>query len=407
MRERTLTAARLEKLENYSRRAAKMKHIKWESRNSRKDDNHEQNSDLFVVKQVKPEDLKSIAKKSALATVIEQSKNMPLNPYTEFARFDGTGQIDIPTRKYKIFLTMLPEDQRNYPINVCCVASAKIQELIGLILLKFSITYSGKYEFRPATDYGLYITEEDGEVDCDFPQLDPKECIAKFGFVYLGLVEHKEPPREIICERLVETSTSPSSSRGKIRTTSSSKAEESKQIKNDLIMDTHHKAMEAPLYKSYKVFLVNKLWLFNIEVHLGISSEKIEIDPIHHKNSKLQLVKQTPVCHSIDSIASCEETETKGSKGAFRVVYSNDFSTSSGDRMFQYSHSSVNLSSTLQSSPSFKHYDFEADKNVAEEIVQKINFILNLRSSYSRKEYLAAKERKQLGKKKSFKYLKS
>lgn len=56
---------------------------------------------------------------------------------------------------------------------------------------------------------------------------------------------------------------------------------------------------------------------------------------------------------------------------------------------------SASLSPTLQSSASFKHYDFEADHNTAEEIVQKINLILVLRSSTSRKEYLAAKERKQ------------
>lgn len=37
----------------------------------------------------------------------------------------------------------------------------------------------------------MYITEEDGEVDRDFPALDSKECVAKFGFTCLGLVEHK------------------------------------------------------------------------------------------------------------------------------------------------------------------------------------------------------------------------
>lgn len=32
------------------------------------------------------------------------------------------------------------------------------------------------------TKYGLYLTEDDGEVDWDFPCLDPREIISKFEF---------------------------------------------------------------------------------------------------------------------------------------------------------------------------------------------------------------------------------
>lgn len=173
---------------------------------------------------------------------------MPINPYTEFARFDGSGQINIPTRKYRIYLTMLPEEQRSYPLNVCCVATAKIQDLIGLILLTFSTNYSGDYPLKPVANYGLYITEEDGEVDSDFPNLDPKECVAKFGFTCLGnvlnsmclgknllffqgLVEHTEPARSISFEHPEDTPASPDSNSGKKRTTSASKAEETKQVR--------------------------------------------------------------------------------------------------------------------------------------------------------------------------------
>lgn len=44
---------------------------------------------------------------------------------------------------------------------------------------------------EPISNYGLYIAEEDGEVDWDFPCLDPKETVAKFGFSCLALVERK------------------------------------------------------------------------------------------------------------------------------------------------------------------------------------------------------------------------
>lgn len=48
-----------------------------------------------------------------------------------------------------------------------------------------------EFPLQPVTNYGLYITEEDGEVDRDFPCLEPKEVVDKFGFSCLGLVEHK------------------------------------------------------------------------------------------------------------------------------------------------------------------------------------------------------------------------
>lgn len=354
------------------------------------------------------DDADNSPRKSGLSSLIKQFTNLPLNPFMEFAKFDGSGQINIPTRKYRIYLTMLPEEQRNYPLNVCCIATAKVQELIGLILLKCSTTYA-EYPLKPVLNYGLYITEEDGEVDSDFPNLDPKECVAKFGFTCLGLVEHNETQKSVSFERTDEVPSSPDSGEGKKRTLSASKEEEKRQFNKDMkIMDGHNKAMEAPLYRSYRVHIANKLWWWNIDVLLGISSEKIEIDPITQKNSKLQLVKQAPVSHPMDSIAWCEETETRGNKSTFRVVYSSGFGSGTGStERANFYDNTFSLSSPLQSSPSFKHYDFEAEREVAEEIVNKINLILNLRSSQSRRDYLAAKERKHFSKRKSFKYLKS
>ncbi|XP_050303512.1 stress-activated map kinase-interacting protein 1 [Anthonomus grandis grandis] len=408
-RERSMTAARLEKLEYHSKKAAKIKHVKWESKSDKNTDDTAA-KDLFVIKKKEDKSDVKTPKKSALSALMEQSTHLPPNPYMEFAKFDGAGQINIPTKKYGIFLTMLPEDQRNYPLNVTCIATAKIQDLIGLILLKFSTNYAGDYAMKPVSNYGLYITEEDGEVDSDFSHLEPKECVAKFGFTCLGLVEHTEPPKVIArsdsYQAKTDNTASPDTNEKK-RTTSSSKAEETKQIRHDLmIMDVHNKAMEAPLYKSYRVSIANKLLWWNIEVHLGISNEKIEIDPITQKNSKLQLVKQTPVSHPMDCIAWCEETESRGSKSNFRVVYASGYGIPTTDSSNMYTPSFGASSASIQSSPSFKHYDFEAEKSIADEIVQKINLILKLRSSHCRREYLAAKEKKHLGKRKSFKYLK-
>lgn len=129
-RHRSDTAQRIEKMDQARKRAAKIKHIKWEKS---KELSESENNELFSKKIVKQAVL---CKKSLLAEQLEKCENLPRNPYIEYAKFDGSALIGIPTRKYKIFLTMLPEEQRNYPMTVCCIAAAKIQEFIGLILLK-------------------------------------------------------------------------------------------------------------------------------------------------------------------------------------------------------------------------------------------------------------------------------
>ncbi|XP_077869840.1 target of rapamycin complex 2 subunit MAPKAP1-like, partial [Saccoglossus kowalevskii] len=42
--------------------------------------------------------------------------------------------------------------------------------------------------------YSLHIAEDDGEVDSDFPALDNREVISKFGFHTLAFVEAPTPP---------------------------------------------------------------------------------------------------------------------------------------------------------------------------------------------------------------------
>lgn len=52
------------------------------------------------------------------------------------------------------------------------------------------------------------------------------------------------------------------------------------------------------------------------------------------------------------------------------------------------------LSPVLQTSANFKHYYFETEHQTVLEIVDKMNHILDLRSSSSRKEYLTSMEKK-------------
>lgn len=180
----------------------------------------------------------------------------------------------------------------------------------------------------------MYICEEDGEVDGDFPCLDPKESVAKFGFTCLGLVEHKETLKSVTFPDEGQN-TSSTDKLGRMRTTSEkSKADENRQ-KNDLLaMDEHNKRMEAPLYQSYRVFMVNKVRP-RVEVNLGISGERIEIDPVQQKSSKLIPFKQKAVSHHMDTIAWCEITDIKSSRSTFKIVYNSNFGVNfNGDTGF-------------------------------------------------------------------------
>lgn len=134
IRERSNTAAQLEKLDQARKKAAKIRHIKWELN---KEISKTDLEDLFVKKTPAQKDSKTDKHKSLLSELMKNSSNIPRNPYIEFAKFDGSGQVNIPIKKHKIFLTMLPPQQRNYPMTVTCIASARILDLIGLILLKY------------------------------------------------------------------------------------------------------------------------------------------------------------------------------------------------------------------------------------------------------------------------------
>nr|XP_033326748.1 stress-activated map kinase-interacting protein 1 isoform X2 [Megalopta genalis] len=368
-RERSNTAKRLEKMDLERKKAAKV-NIKWENNPAI---SLTQQSELFQRKDFRKKTGQISKRQSLLSEQLEKCPNLPQNPFMEYAKFDGSAQVDIPIRKYRIFMCMLPKEHRMYPLQVIVVATAKVLEFIGLICYKYSNEHPDHPLKEDITRYGLYFTEDDGEVDWDLPCLDPRETISKFEFTALGLTEMKPSDR----------------ARHNMITRVETKDEESfierqnkeqQEVAEDLAkMEGHTTAMEAPLYQSYRVYIINKVRT-KTEICLGISGEKIEINPIiTGKGAGRFWNRQRAVSYQIDNIAWCEITETKGSKTIFTLVYTPHSSTSEN---------------ILVSSGQFKNHEFEADSITGEEIVRKINHILELHSSTSRKEYLSQKERK-------------
>ncbi|XP_031566578.1 target of rapamycin complex 2 subunit MAPKAP1-like [Actinia tenebrosa] len=404
----------------------KIKNIAWKDRQeSVSSDDIE---DAFKKRPIKNKKLSGSS--SQLSKQIKESNREPSNPYLDYARFDGEAyQGTCPTKKLRIFLTMLSEDEAAIPIFVTVLGTAHVQDLIGLIMYKYTADDLGPALKGTTDQYCLRIAEDDGEVDMDFPALDKDELITKFGFTCLALVENE--PKPVTKQAVAQTATSNSvilkvndprhgfshvkldSRRAKM------KVVYDKMLKKRGLRRTGHEYvlekqsepgvpidLEAPLdsmgttefvltrggrkqssnekdsgevkfdftsfqYKSYRLQMLHKLRTVT-EIQLGVSLEGIEIDPVSTpRTSKLWPVKQKPVSYDMENIADCEVTDWKnGGRTAFRIWY--------------YSNNSHE----------FKHHDFEADNIIADEIVMKLKHIFKSTVSEKRRNFLSAKEKK-------------
>lgn len=100
---------------------------------------------------------------------------------------------------------------------------------------------------KDISKYGLYLTEDDGEVDLGFPCLDPAETIGKFKFSTLGLLEMK--PSDLARQCTVKTIPKFEEDNEKIEKTA-------QKLAQDLAkMEVHTNAMEAPRYQLYRFFI--------------------------------------------------------------------------------------------------------------------------------------------------------
>lgn len=412
-------------------------------------------SDLITRRPV-PDRTTVMGRKSRLSETLRNCPKQTQNKFIEYARFDGTAQTNTATRSMRIFLTMLPERLRNYPMTVTVSAGAKIQDFIGLICYKCSIS-NPDVSLKSVRNYGLYITEEDGEVDPDFPPLDVREPCSKFCFSHLALMERRQQPPPVSTTFQAASGIPAGGHGGQSRDPSVldhqlptfrtlSMTSEMESIRHEaLISDElakrkhlqhqqtrdletmldHTTMMEAPLYRSYRVHMLAMSALYRTEIQLGISAEKIEIDPVQSKSStKFWSPKQKAISHNITSIACCELIDTKSNQRAvFRIVYNANMVATGPGANNDAKLSAINAAATTASgvpatsSPNesmsggggvggggvnlldgatltFKHYSFETDHKTAHEIVAKVQNILEVRSSPTRTEYLSMREKR-------------
>lgn len=189
-RRRSNTAQRLERLKKERRNQAKVKVVQWKDPCDKLALSQEELDDMFNAEEIVK---KPVSKSSALAAQIDKFPALPNNPFNDYSRFDGRVVEVTSVKRVSIFLTMFPETEiASHALEVTVIASARVQDLIGLICWQY--TNEGKEpRLKPSVNrYCLRISEENGDVDPDFPSLNPKEPVSKFGFPFLALVEKED-----------------------------------------------------------------------------------------------------------------------------------------------------------------------------------------------------------------------
>ncbi|XP_048970975.1 target of rapamycin complex 2 subunit MAPKAP1 isoform X1 [Canis lupus dingo] len=478
IRRRSNTAQRLERLRKERQNQIKCKNIQWKERNSKQ--SAQELKSLFEKKSLK-EKPPSSGKQSILSVRLEQCPLQLNNPFNEYSKFDGKGHVGTTaTKKIDVYLPLHSSQDRLLPMTVVTMASARVQDLIGLICWQYTSEGREPKLNDNVSAYCLHIAEDDGEVDTDFPPLDSNEPIHKFGFSTLALVEKYSSPgltskeslfvrinaahgfsliqvdntkvtmKEILLkavkrrkgsQKISVTHTERERERGRdtgrgrsrlhapgarrgIRSRvsriapwakgpqyrlekqsepnvavdlestlesqsawefclvreNSSRAdgvfEEDSQIDIATVQDmlsSHH-------YKSFKVSMIHRL-RFTTDVQLGISGDKIEIDPVTNQKASTKFwIKQKPISIDSDLLCACDLAEEKSpSHAIFKLTY--------------------------LSNHDYKHLYFESDAATVNEIVLKVNYILESRASTARADYFAQKQRK-LNRRTSFSFQK-
>ncbi|XP_029921345.1 target of rapamycin complex 2 subunit MAPKAP1 isoform X2 [Myripristis murdjan] len=431
-----VAAQRLERLRKERQNQIKCKNIQWKERSSSQ--SVEDLRTLFEKRDFKDRP-RTTGTKSTLSLRLEQCPQQLNNPFNEYSKFDGKGHIGTTaTKKIDVYLSMQMAQEKLHPMMVVTIANARVHDLIGLICWQYTSEGREPKLNENVNAYCLHIAEDDGEVDTDFPPLDSNEPIHKFGFSTLALVEKYSSPglaskqslfvrinaahgfslipvdslkvtmKEIMQKALKKRKGSQKGSGPMYRLErqtepnvavdldctlesqstlefclvreNSSRGEESSEEDPPIDITTVQDMLSSHHYKSFKISMIHKL-RFTTDVQLGISGEKVEIDPVaNQKTSTKFWIRQKPISIDSDHLCACDLVEERSpSHAIFKLTY--------------------------LSNHDYKPLYFESDAATVNEIVLKVNYILESRASTSRADYFAQKQRK-LSRRTSFSFQK-
>ncbi|XP_037735242.1 target of rapamycin complex 2 subunit MAPKAP1 isoform X4 [Chelonia mydas] len=410
----------------------------WDFGIRRRSNTAEELSSLFEKKNFRVKSPRS-GKQSLLSVRLEQCPLQLNNPFNEYSKFDGKGHVGTTaTKKIDVYLPLHTSPDKLLPMTVVTIANAKVHDLIGLICWQYTSEGREPKLNDNVNAYCLHIAEDDGEVDTDFPPLDSNEPIHKFGFSTLALVEKYSSPglaakqslfvrinaahgfsliqvdsmkvtmKDILQKALKRRKGSQRCSGPQYRLEkqsepnvpvdldctlesqstlefclvreNSSRGEEISEEDPHIDIATVQDMLSSHHYKSFKVSMIHRL-RFTTDVQLGISGDKVEIDPVTNQKASTKFwIKQKPISIDSELLCACDLAEEKSpSHAIFKLTY--------------------------LSNHDYKHLYFESDAATINEIVLKVNYILESRASTARADYFAQKQRK-LSRRTSFSFQK-
>lgn len=266
---RTNTAAKLEKITEIRKKQSQVKTVKVDDSIIKLNQEIEDDSQLFVRKEVKIALTEPV--RSKLTEQFETLPPIQLNKYREYSIFDGSSYPGNESKTIQVYITPITE-LKDYPIKCCVHSIAKIEEFIGFILFKCINLYPEYADnLEEVKNYGLFISDESGEPDLDFPALDLTESIAKYQFNILALAKRVIPHIQNRTLSVASDTTNvlihPVNRQSSIDTNRSLPTN-LRNNQNELAMNVHETMVEAPIYQAYRVYLVTKKH-FRTEVNLS------------------------------------------------------------------------------------------------------------------------------------------
>ncbi|XP_009069654.1 PREDICTED: target of rapamycin complex 2 subunit MAPKAP1 isoform X1 [Acanthisitta chloris] len=276
-------------------------------------------------------------------------------------------------------------------MTVVTIANAKVHDLIGLICWQYTSEGREPKLNDNVNAYCLHIAEDDGEVDTDFPPLDSNEPIHKFGFSTLALVE-KYPSPGLAAKQSLFVRINAAHGFSLIQV-------DSMKVTMKDILQKALKRRKGSQRGSGPQYRLEKQSEPNVPVDLdctlesqstlefclvrenSISGDKVEIDPVTNQKASTKFwIKQKPISIDSELLCACDLAEEKSpSHAIFKLTY--------------------------LSNHDYKHLYFESDAATVNEIVLKVNYILESRASTARADYFAQKQRK-LSRRTSFSFQK-
>ncbi|XP_026568231.1 target of rapamycin complex 2 subunit MAPKAP1 [Pseudonaja textilis] len=380
IRRRSNTAQRLERLRKERQNQIKCKNVQWKERNATC--SAEELSHLFEKKNFKVKPAHAPVKPSILSVRLEQCPLQLNNPFNEYSKFDGKGHIGTTATKIiDVYLPLHANQDKLQPMTVVTIANAKVQDLIGLICWQYTSEGREPKLKNAAHGFSLIQVESLKVTMKDILQkaLKRRKGSQRGSGPQYRLEKQSEPNIPIDLDCTLESQSTLEFCLVR-ENSGGSRGEEISEEDPQIDIATVQDMLSSHHYKSFKVSMIHRL-RFTTDVQLGISGDKVEVDPVTNQKASTKFwIKQKPISIDSELLCTCDLAEEKSpSHAIFKLTY--------------------------LSNHDYKHLYFESDAATVNEIVLKMNYILESRASTARADYLAQKQRK-LSRRTSFSFQK-